>query len=113
MRRRSSENHGASRSSAASVPRCEHGCFADSGIGATAADVVGEGVVDVGRGGAGLAREERSNLEHHPRLAVAALGDVFLEPCSLDGMIAVGGQAFDRGVGLAGSRLLVLVTDLS
>ena len=69
--------------------------FADALVGATAADVAAHGLVDVGVGGLGLFREQRDRGHDLAGLAVAALGNIFLDPCFLHGVTAIGGKAFD------------------
>ena len=75
---------------------------ADGLIGPAAADVVAHGFVDIGVGGVGGLRQQRGRRHDLPRLAVAALRDVLLDPGLLDRVAAVGGEAFDGGDGLAG-----------
>src|SRR5438445_8751090 len=57
---------------------------ADARIGAAAADVARHGLVDVGVGGRGPAREQRRRAHDLPRLAVAALRHVEGRPRRLD-----------------------------
>src|SRR5262249_26011778 len=85
-----------------------------------AADVAGEGLVDVAVARPRLRGKERGRLEDHPRLAVAALRHVLLEPGELAGVAAVAGEALDRRVGvvrrardrhLAGAHALSVLED--
>src|SRR6266566_3885837 len=69
---------------------------ADALIGAAATDVGHRGV-DIGVGGMRILREQRRGSHDLPRLAVAALRHVFLDPRALHGVRAVLGEAFDRG----------------
>src|SRR3989449_8584492 len=74
---------------------------ADALVRAAAADV-GHRRVDVGIGGMRSFREQRRGGHDLPRLAVAALRHVFLDPRALHGVRAVLGEAFDRGHPFAG-----------
>src|SRR6266480_6415419 len=74
---------------------------ADALIGAAATDVGHRGV-DIGVGGMRILREQRRGSHDLPRLAVAALRHVLLDPRALHGVRAVLGQAFDRRDALAG-----------
>src|SRR5437016_8951868 len=74
---------------------------ADALVRAAAADV-GHRRVDVGVGGMRSFREQRRGGHDLPRLAVAALRHVFLDPRALHGVRAVLGEAFDRGHPFAG-----------
>src|SRR2546426_11207508 len=74
---------------------------ADALVGAAATDV-GHRRVDVGVGGVRILREQRRGGHDLPRLAVAALRHVFLDPRALHRVRAVLGQAFDRRHALAG-----------
>src|SRR2546425_948307 len=74
---------------------------ADALIGAAATDVGHRGV-DIGVRGMRVLRERRRGGHDLPRLAVAALRHVFLDPRALHGVRAVLGQAFDRRDALAG-----------
>src|SRR5256714_10765766 len=73
---------------------------ADALVRATATDV-GHRRVDVGVGGMRRFREQRRGGHDLPRLAVAALRHVFLDPRALHGVRPVLGEAFDRGDALA------------
>src|SRR5437879_203525 len=74
---------------------------ADALVRAAATDV-GHRRVDVGVGGMGILREQRRGGHDLPRLAVAALRHVFLDPRALHGVRAVPGEALDRGHPFAG-----------
>src|SRR5436309_7928238 len=74
---------------------------ADPLVRAAAADV-GHRRVDVAVGGMRSFREQRRGGHDLPRLAVAALRHVFLDPRALHGVRAVLGEAFDRGHPFAG-----------
>src|SRR5580693_10591089 len=71
--------------------------FANALVGTAAADVAAHGVVNVGVGGLGFFGEQGYGGHDLPGLAVAALGNVFFHPGLLDGMAAIGGEAFDGG----------------
>src|SRR5260370_7087483 len=58
--------------------------FANAGIGAAAADVAGHRVVDVGIRRTRVACKQRRSRHDLARLAVAALGDLAVEPGLLD-----------------------------
>src|SRR5258705_13620314 len=58
--------------------------FTNADIGPTAADVAGHRGVDVGIGGAWVAREQRRSRHDLARLAVPALNDLPVEPGLLD-----------------------------
>src|SRR3981081_2439944 len=55
-------------------------CFANADLGATPAAVAGHRVVDVGIRRTRVAREQRRSRHDLARLAVAALGDLAVEP---------------------------------
>src|SRR5690348_3511569 len=74
---------------------------ADALVRAAATDV-GHRRVDVGVRGMRRFREQRRGRHDLPRLAVAALRHVFLDPGALHGVAAVGRQPFDRGDRLPG-----------
>src|SRR5207247_990578 len=74
---------------------------ADALIGAAATDV-GHRRIDVGVRGMRVLREQGRGGHDLPRLAVAALRHVFLDPRALHRVRAVLGQAFDRGDAFAG-----------
>src|SRR6266480_915842 len=74
---------------------------ADALVRAAAADV-GHRRVDVGVAGMRSFRQQRRGGHDLPRLAVAALRHVFLDPRALHGVRAVPGEAFDRGHSFAG-----------
>src|SRR5216110_2511642 len=76
---------------------------ADPLVGAAATDV-GHRRVDVGVRGMRILREQRRGGHDLPRLTIAALRHVFLDPRALHRVRAVLGQAFDRGHALAGDR---------
>ena len=67
----------------------------DALVGAAAADVGAQRVVDVGVGGLRLAREQRGGRHEHPRLAVAALRDLLGDPGLLQRVAAVRREALD------------------
>jgi hypothetical protein len=71
--------------------------FADALIGAAAADIAAHEVVDIGVGGFWFLGEQRDCGHDLAGLAIAALRDVFCDPGLLDGVGAVGGEAFDGG----------------
>jgi len=73
----------------------------DTLVSAAAADISAHEVVDVGVGGLWFFRKQRNRGHDLPGLAIAALRNVFLDPGPLHGMVAVGGQAFNRGDSLA------------
>src|SRR3989441_3249913 len=73
----------------------------DALVRAAATDV-GHRRVDIGVRGMRILREQRRGSHDLPRLAVAALRHVFLDPRALHGVRAVLGQAFDRRDALAG-----------
>src|SRR5262245_13642692 len=58
--------------------------FANPHIGPAAADVAGQGGIDVGIARAWIARQQRRGRHDLPRLAVAALHDLTVEPGLLD-----------------------------
>src|SRR5207247_1859805 len=74
---------------------------ADALIGAAATDV-GHRRVDVGVRGMRILREQRRGGHDLPRLTIAALRHVFLDPRALHGVRAVLGEAFDRRHPFAG-----------
>src|SRR2546422_11561966 len=74
---------------------------ADPLVGAAATDVRHRGV-DVGVCRVRILREQRRGGHDLPRLAVAALRHVLLDPRALHGVRAVLGEAFDRGHPFAG-----------
>src|SRR5881296_3846950 len=74
---------------------------ADALVGAAATDV-GHGRVDIGVRGMRILREQRRGGHDLPRLAVAALRHVFLDPRALHRVRAVLGEPFDRGHPFAG-----------
>src|SRR5881397_381877 len=76
---------------------------ADALVRAAATDV-GHRRVDVGVGGMRILREQRRGGHDLPRLAVAALRHVFLDPRALHRVRAVLGEPFDRGHTFAGDR---------
>jgi len=77
--------------------------FANALIGATAADVAGHEIVDIGIGGIGLFGEQCDGGHDLAGLAVPALRDVFGDPGFLNGMeMTVGGEAFNGGDFLPG-----------
>ena len=76
--------------------------FADALVRTAAADVAAHGVVDVGVGGLGFLRKQRDRRHDLSGLAVAALRNVFFHPGLLDGVAAIGGEAFDGGDFFAG-----------
>src|SRR5262249_54877219 len=57
--------------------------LADADIGAAATDVAGHRCVDVGVGGLGICGEQRSRGHDLPRLTIAALDHIEIEPCLL------------------------------
>jgi len=59
-------------------------CFADAHIGPATADIAGHGVVDIGIARVRVARQQRRSGHDLPRLAVAALDDLAIEPGLLD-----------------------------
>src|SRR5262245_32680551 len=69
--------------------------LADALIGSAAADVAFHRRVDVGVGRPGLLFEHRGGLHDLTALAIAALRDVGLPPCLLNGVIGLRAQAFD------------------
>src|SRR2546421_3225054 len=73
----------------------------DALVRAAATDV-GHRRVDIGVRGMRILREQRRGSHDLPRLAVAALRHVFLDPRALHGVRAVLGQAFDRSHPFAG-----------
>ena len=75
--------------------------FANTLIGSAAADVALHGLVDVFVAGLGFFGEQRGGLHDLATLAVAALGDIAFAPGFLNGVIALGVEAFDRGDFLA------------
>src|SRR5580692_558438 len=70
-------------------------------IRSAAADIEFHDFIDIGVGGSGVLREQRCGAHDLAGLAVAALRNVLLDPGLLDGMIAVGGKAFDGDDALA------------
>ena len=75
-------------------------CFTDEIVGATAADV-GDGAVNVSVAGNWFSRQQGGSGHDHAGLTVAALRNVYLDPCLLDGMRAVRRESFDGGDRLA------------
>jgi len=71
--------------------------LADADVRAAAADIAVHRSVDVLIGGLCIFGEQSRSGHHLPRLAIAALGDIELRPCELDGMGALGGKALDGG----------------
>ena len=75
-------------------------CFTDEIVGATAADV-GDGAVNVSVAGNWFSRQQGGSGHDHAGLTIAALRNVYLDPCLLDGMRAVRRETFDGGDRLA------------
>src|SRR3954447_5039306 len=75
---------------------------ADGLISTAAADVVAHGFVDISVGGVRGLGEEGSGGHDLAGLAVAALRDVLRDPGLLEGVAAIGREAFDGGDGLSG-----------
>lgn len=74
----------------------------DAHVGAAAADVLER--IDVGVGGLRVLGQQRHGRQDLARLAVAALGDVLVDPRLLNGMEALAvGQALDGRDGAAGA----------
>jgi hypothetical protein len=71
-------------------------CLADAVVSAAPARV-GDPGIDVDVGGLRLVLQKRDGAHDHPRLAVAALGDVELLPGELDRVGSIGRQSFDGG----------------
>ena len=71
-------------------------CFTDEIVGATATDV-GDGAVNVSVAGNWFSRQQGGSGHDHAGLTVAALRNVYLDPCLLDWMSAVRGESFDGG----------------
>lgn len=59
---------------------------ADAWIGAAATEIAGHGGVDIVIGGSGIGLEQGYCIHDLTGLTVAALGDLFVHPCLLDGM---------------------------
>src|SRR6185312_7810609 len=76
---------------------------ADATVRAAPADVDGHRVVDVVVGGTWVRGQESGGRHDLPRLTVAALGHVFLDPRLLQPVPVLRGQAFDGGHLVAGS----------
>ena len=73
---------------------------ADARIGAAAAQVSGHGFIDVGVAGCRVLLEQGCGAHDLARLAVAALGDLVLDPGRLHGVQGGGrAQTLDRGDG--------------
>src|SRR5450755_3820449 len=68
---------------------------ANARIGAAAADVAGHGFVDVFVAGFGDFLEQDGGAHDLPRLAVAALRNIDLDPGALEGMAEIVRQTFD------------------
>src|SRR5689334_8129936 len=78
--------------------------FTNALIRATAANVAGHEVVDIGISGIGFLGQQSDCGHDLSGLAVAALRNVFSDPGLLDGMeTAVVGEAFDGGDFLSGN----------
>ena len=75
-------------------------CFTDEIVGATATDV-GDGAVNVSVAGNWFSRQQGGSGHDHAGLTIAALRNVYLDPCLLDGMRAVRRETFDGGDRLA------------
>src|SRR5260370_4680743 len=71
--------------------------FANALVGAASADVAAHEIIDIGIRWIGFLGQQRHGGHDLPGLAIAALRDIFGDPSLLDGMAAVGGQAFDGG----------------
>src|SRR5258708_21451418 len=56
---------------------------ADAGVGGATTDVAAHGAVDIGIAGRGILLEQRGRRHDLPRLAISALGDLQVDPCSL------------------------------
>src|SRR5262249_29799910 len=76
--------------------------LAHARVAAAAAHLAIDDLVDVGVGRLRLLLEERAGRADHPRLAVAALRDVLLDPGALAAVRAVGREALDGDEALAG-----------
>src|SRR4029077_4420153 len=74
---------------------------ANSLIGAAAADIACHGGIDLGIGGLGGLCEQRGRRHDLSRLAIAALGNVELEPRALYRVAVVGRETLDGGDALA------------
>ena len=74
--------------------------LADAGIGSTAADVGAHSGVDLRVGGVWRGDEKSRGCHDLASLTVAALGNINLLPCKLDGVRAVEGEAFNGGDGI-------------
>ncbi len=70
--------------------------ISNAGIGAASAQNVSHRIVDVFVGRVRILSEKGCRGHYLPRLAVAALGDVFLNPRLLKWMTPIGGESFDR-----------------
>ena len=84
------------------MPPLRFNSRADALVGSAAADVPGHRLINILVGGHGFALQQRHRLHDLPGLAVAALGYVDLDPCSLDRMQPVLREPFDSGNFLAG-----------
>ena len=71
--------------------------LADPLVGAATADVSTHKVVDVGVGGLWFFCKKRDCGHDLAGLAVATLGNIFLDPSHLHGMGAIGGKTFNGG----------------
>ena len=71
-------------------------CFTDKIVGSTATDV-GDGAVNVLVAGDWFYRQQGGSGHDHAGLTVAALRNVYLDPCLLDWMSAVWRESFDGG----------------
>ena len=69
-------------------------------VGATATDV-GDGAVNVSVAGNWFSRQQGGSGHDHAGLTIAALRNVYLDPCLLDWMSAVRRESFDGGDRLA------------
>src|SRR5690349_20621278 len=79
---------------------CAVNGFANALIGAAAADIATHGVIDILIGGIGIFAQQYRSSHDLPALAITALRHIFLGPCLLQGMTAIGGKSFNGNYGL-------------
>src|SRR5712672_4770660 len=82
--------------SSSHLRRCQFNCLADSNVGHAAANTARHHRVDVAVAGIGKILQQRGCLHDLSRLAIAALGNLQLEPRGLQRMLALRIETFDR-----------------
>src|SRR5260370_17176240 len=90
--------------SSSHLRRCQFNCLADSNVGHAAANTARHHRVNVAVTGIGEIFQQRGCRHDLSRLAIAALGNLQLEPRGLQRMLALRIKAFDRGDVCPGDR---------